>query len=84
MSVKMHIRQDETAVVMRISETAEHIAMQITDGGRPYTGPYEVTPTEAQQTLPTKGALLKDDITVRMIPADYGKVSDIGGILYID
>lgn len=82
----MRIREDETAIGMRIAETADAIVMRIPEGptGKPYAGPYEVTPTEAQQTLPTKGALLKEDITVKMIPADYGKVSDVGGIIYID
>lgn len=84
MSVKMHIRETGTALEMHVAETAELITMQIADGGRPYAGPYEVTPTEAQQTLPTKGALLTDDITVKQIPTDYGKVSDVGGIIYID
>ena len=36
-----------------------------------YTGDYEVTPTEAEQTLQTTALIMDDDVTVHGIPADY-------------
>jgi hypothetical protein len=36
-----------------------------------YEGDYEVTPTEAEQTLETNQLLMMDDVTVHAIPSDY-------------
>ena len=37
----------------------------------PYTGEYEVTPTESEQVLQTKDLMMTDDVTVHGIPDDY-------------
>lgn len=36
-----------------------------------YDGSYSVTPTEQEQTLPTNGFLMKDDVSVDAIPSGY-------------
>lgn len=52
----------------------------------PYTGNYIVTPNFNQQTLPTKGKTLSDDVTVKSIPVSRtsnpagGKTIHIGEI----
>lgn len=37
-------------------------------GGTPYTGSYEVTPTMAEQVLPTRSKTMRDDVTVHAVP----------------
>ena len=37
----------------------------------PYTGEYEVTPTESEQVLQTKDLMMTDDVTIHGIPDDY-------------
>lgn len=40
-------------------------------GGIPYRGPYEVTPTESEQILPTIYRTMSRDVTVHAIPPEY-------------
>lgn len=41
----------------------------------PYTGSYEVTPTETEQTLNTTGKLMSSNVVVKPIPKEYGRVT---------
>lgn len=48
-----------------------------------YEGPYEVTPTRSEQTLPTEHLTMREDVTVHEIPYyetanPYGKTYVIG------
>ena len=40
-----------------------------------YGGPYEVTPTEAAQTLATANLLMARDLTIAPIPGNYGLIT---------
>ena len=37
----------------------------------PYEGPYELTPTEAEQVLPMEGFKAVQDVTIHAIPSEY-------------
>ena len=37
----------------------------------PYTGETEVTPTKAEQILPTEGLMMTEDVTIDPIPSEY-------------
>lgn len=53
-------------------------------GGKNYTGPYTVTPkADETQVLPTKDALLKEDVMVKKIPFYETSNSAGGGTVYI-
>jgi hypothetical protein len=41
----------------------------------PYTGTYEITPTEEDQTLETNGKLMSGNVVVKAIPEEYGRVT---------
>ena len=41
----------------------------------PYTGAYEITPTEEDQTLDTTGKLMNRNVLVKAIPQEYGRVT---------
>ena len=36
-----------------------------------YTGDYEVTPTESEQSFATSGLMMSDDVSVHAVPSDY-------------
>lgn len=46
-------------------------------GGDPYSGDYTVTPRVAEQTMPTKGKVMAEDVTVKSIP--FFNVSNTSG-----
>lgn len=48
-----------------------------------YDGSYEVTPSQAAQTLPTRGKLMDVDLVVQPIPNNYGRISYSGGIMTV-
>ena len=48
-----------------------------------YEGPYEITPTEEAQTLPTAGTKLTDNITVNPIPNNYGLITWNGSFIRV-
>jgi len=44
-------------------------------GGEPYTGAYEATPTQAEQTFRTRGKVMAQDFIVHPIPQNYGLIT---------
>ena len=48
-----------------------------------YSGPYEVTPSQQTQTLPTANKTLSQNVTVNPIPSNYGKITWDGRILTV-
>ena len=52
-------------------------------GGDLYEGDYAVTPKVSEQTLPTKGKYLIDDITLRAVPVFRVSNSSGGTTVYI-
>ena len=52
--------------------------VSITSGGYTppsYDGEYVVTPKTEEQSLPTKDRYLTENITIKAIPSDYGKIT---------
>jgi hypothetical protein len=48
-----------------------------------YDGPYEVTPNQTTQTLPTENKTLLHDITIKPIPSNYGLITWNGSTLTV-
>lgn len=44
-------------------------------GGNPYTGPYEVTPSEETQTLRTSDLYMNENVIINPIPSNYGLIT---------
>lgn len=59
------------------------LALPIISGGTPYSGAYEVTPTQERQRLETSGKVLTADIIVDAIPNCYGLISWNGAALTV-
>ena len=48
-----------------------------------YEGAYEITPTTAEQVIPTKNLRMTEDITVAAIPNNYGLITWNGSTLTV-
>ena len=48
-----------------------------------YDGPYEFTPSAAQQTVPTAGLMATEDIVINAVPGNYGLIVWNGSILTV-
>lgn len=49
----------------------------------PYTGQYEFTPTQETQILNTQGKRLTQNVTIKPIPSNYGKITWDGSALTV-
>lgn len=66
---------DDDAIRIRGPETIEP---------RPdYEGPFEVTPSNEEQVLPTAGTLLRQDVVVAAIPTNYGLITYDGSYITV-
>jgi hypothetical protein len=55
----------------------------VTIDSEPYEGDYTVTPKVSEQTMPTKGKVMQDDVTVKPVPFfNVGNTSG-GNTVYI-
>ena len=48
-----------------------------------YEGPFEFTPTQETQTIPTDHTVLLDNITINPIPSNYGLITWNGATLTV-
>lgn len=48
-----------------------------------YTGRYDFIPTDVDQTIHIDGMVATQDITIRAVPNDYGKIIWDGSIIYV-
>lgn len=51
--------------------------------GEVYIGPYEVTPSRAEQVLATNGKTMLGDVTIAAIPQNYGLITYNGFALTV-
>ena len=49
----------------------------------PYTGAYEITPSQETQTLETKNKRMTDNVTINPIPNNYGRIAWNGTTLIV-
>lgn len=49
--------------------------IQLGTGGDPYDGPYNVTPSEVEQTLSTQGKSMAQNVVIAAIPSNYGRIT---------
>ena len=59
------------------------VAEYIHDGGQPYPGPNEFTPSEDTQTIALRGKYCSSDITINPIPENYGRLVWDGNTLLV-
>lgn len=49
----------------------------------PYTGSYDITPTDEEQTLVTVGKSMASNVIVHAIPSNYGRIAWNGSYLTV-
>lgn len=65
-------------------EAEADVVTRIVGGGAPeYRGAYVVTPTEEEQTLQTNARTMRDDVIIRPIPSNYGRITWDGRTLTV-
>ena len=73
-------------VSMAVSDVEIPIGMaasyQIIEG-ETYDGPYEFTPTQETQTVPTADKVLLENIIINPIPQNYGLITWNGAVITI-
>lgn len=67
----------ENAPVQNVGVEQDVILVPVYKDAIPYEGDYEVTPKVNAQTMPTKGKLMEEDVTVKSIP--FFDVSNTSG-----
>lgn len=53
------------------------------EGGTPYTGSYEVTPSSTEQVLGTELRTMSRNLVVKPIPSNYGLITYNGSIITV-
>lgn len=48
-----------------------------------FSGPYEYTPTDAEQIVEITGLLATDNITIKPIPSNYGLITWDGSVITV-
>ena len=84
--ITLGIHGGSAAFSLDVSGASRELTLDITrdaSGGTPYVGPYEVTPTKEEQTLPTIGCKLAGNITVAPIPNNYGLITYNGSTILV-
>ena len=83
--ISLHVEPDSDAA-LHVDEGAEltlNLGEKFEGGGTPYSGPYEVTPSESTQVLETAYHKLAANVVVNPIPSNYGLVTWNGSTITI-
>ena len=78
--VRSPVTVAESKVTLNAGISAAYL---VNGGGEKYTGSYEVTPTNEEQTLPTKNKTLERNIVVNPVPNNYGLITWNGSTLTV-
>lgn len=70
------------AISAYVSPADQEVIGVLAAGFAPYSGEYEVTPTESTQTLSTSGKALSRNVIINPIPDNYARMSWDGTTLY--
>lgn len=66
-----------------VDEIVASISIPESTGGLPYTGDYEVTPSDEIQVLATQGKSMSQNVTINPIPSNYGRITWNGSFLTV-
>lgn len=76
-AVSVSVNADTLGVALGTPVVKEYVDVQT------YTGEYEVTPSEATQTLATIGKRMINNVTIHPIPSNYGRIEYNGAVLTV-
>lgn len=89
--IKVPVSVSASAPAIRLNDVSGTTAVPVTanavmisgDTPTPYTGDYEVTPTQEEQTLYTRNKTMTANVVVHKIPPQYGLITWNGAILTV-
>lgn len=85
-SVPMSVAVSEVSVPARLEAGGEirmEAALAYSINGDPYHGEYEFTPGDEDQTVATMNKLMTQNIRIKAIPSNYGKIGWNGSVLTV-
>lgn len=71
-----------TATLARGQTLSAHVEKAVAEPPK-HGGPYEVTPTNGTQVIPTSGLMMTDDFKVNPIPSNYGLITYNGSVITV-
>lgn len=80
---KCHVRLRVTEPNTIRFTSSEYIPVKISDMLPFYEGPYEISASDLPQILSTAGHIMTEDLTVRQIPSNYGRIEWDGSVLTV-
>ena len=85
-SVPMTVIADNVPVQMNVSEDGTlnmAVSAGYSAGEEPYTGEYVFTPGDEETVAQTKRKYLSEDIVIRKVPSNYGRIGWNGSVLTV-
>lgn len=83
--ISLHVEPDSDAslAVDEGADLALNLGEKFEGGGTPYSGRYEVTPSESTQVLETAYHKMTENVVVNPIPSNYGRITYNGAGLLV-
>lgn len=83
--IALHVEPDSDASlsVDDGADLALNLGEKFEGGGTPYSGQYEVTPTESTQVLDTAYHKMTANVVVNPIPSNYGRITYNGSTITV-
>ena len=86
-TIPMSVAADSAAISMNVAATSAAVPCSVETVVEilpdPYTGSYEVTPSDTEQTLIVVGKSMVSNVTVHAVPSNYGRIGWNGSFLTV-
>lgn len=83
--ISLHV-EPEADASLHVDEGADlalNLGEKFEGGGTPYSGRYEVTPSESTQVLETAYRKMTANVVVNPIPSNYGRITYNGSTITV-
>ena len=77
------VRSRRNSVVARAPSNSFTVTSAVVAGGIPYSGSYEFTPSDTEQTIQSTSRVFDRDITIKPIPSNYGLITWDGSVITV-
>lgn len=82
--IKVSVKANDYVMVNQTEQTAGvSVSSPVVPLSIPYTGEYEFTPSETEQTIKVSGTTPSQNIKINPIPNNYGLITWNGAYLFI-
>lgn len=83
--ISLHVEPeaDASLTVDEVGDLGLTLGERFDGGGTPYSGQYEVTPSESTQVLETAYRKMAANVVVNPIPSNYGRITYNGSTITV-